>query len=86
MHSTITWPSHCERCSRLPCMRWPLTIVRRLRVVLAVPVLLLIGKQRGQPQRRRIQQQFKAALVESGFVRVVHACPSAVTHANPPIR
>lgn len=62
-------------------MRWPLTIVRGLRWlrVVLVPVLLLIGEQRG-----RVRQQRKAALVESGFVGVVHACPSAVTYANPP--
>lgn len=59
---------------------------RRLRLV-----LLLAGQQRGWLQQRwrrwwQVQQQFKAALVEGGFVHVVHACPSAVTHPNPPNR
>src|ERR1700688_205729 len=89
MHSTGTWSSHSERSGGLPCMRWPL---RRLRVVLVpvlhptvlVPVLLLVGEQRGQPEQRRwIRQQRKAALVASQFVRGVHACRGAGTHAGP---
>lgn len=76
MHCTITGPSHSERSSRLPGMRWSLTVVRlqQLRVEL-VPVLLLIVEQwRWPEQRRRIGQQRKAALVASRFVRGVYAC------------
>ena len=31
MHSTSTGPSLSERCSELPCMRWPLQPLQRLR-------------------------------------------------------
>ena len=76
MHSTSIWPSHSERSSGLPCMRWqfwPLQQLRRVRVVL--PVLLLVGEQRGRKEQcRRVRQQRKAALVASRFVRGVHAC------------
>ena len=87
MHGTSIWPSHIECRGGLPCVRWPqpLQRVQRLRVV-HVPVLLLPGRQqRGRPQQqRRVRQKRKAALVASWFVRVLHARPSAVTHANPP--
>src|SRR5258708_4899164 len=86
MHSTSKGPSHSERGSGLPRMWWPLS---RLRVVLVLlplllAVLFLVGEQRGRPeQRRRVRQQRKAEMVASRFVRVVHACRGAGTHAHP---
>ena len=66
---------------------WPLQRsqqLQRLRAVVLVPVLLLVGEQRGRPeQRRRVRQKRKAKLVASRFVRGVHACRSAGTHADP---
>src|SRR5438876_3007341 len=86
MHSTSTWPSHSERGSGLPCMRWPLQRLRRLRVVL-VPVLLPAAEQRRRPEQcRRVRQQRKAELVASRFVRGVHACRGSGTYAGPPQR
>ena len=70
MHSTSTRPSHGERSSGLPCMRWRLSRLGRLRIVL-VPVLLSAADHRRRPeQRRRVRQQRKAALVASRFIRV----------------
>lgn len=57
MHSTITGPSLIERCSELPCMQWPLWPIWRLRqtrFVPVLPVLLLVGKQWGRAERRRL--------------------------------
>jgi hypothetical protein len=83
MHSTSIWPSHSERSSGLPCMRWRRWPLQRLQQLL-VPVLLLAGEQRGRPeQRRRVRQQRKAEMVASRFVRGVHACRGAGTHADP---
>jgi TIR domain len=52
----------------MPWLLWPLQRLQQLqqlRVVL-VPVLLLVGEQRGRPeQRRRVRQQRKAKLVAS---------------------
>jgi len=64
-------------------MWWPLWPLQQLQVVL-VPVLLLVGEQRGRPeQRRRIRQQRKAEMVASWFVLGLHACRGAGTHAGP---
>lgn len=68
-------------------MRWRL---QRLQVLLA-PVLLSVGEKRGRREQREQREQLgrgvrqprKAALVASWFVRGIHVCPSAVTHANP---
>jgi hypothetical protein len=74
MYSTGIWPSLSERCSGLPSMRWPLSRLRWLHVVL-VPVFLPVGEQWGRPEQlRRVRQQRKAEMVASRFVRGVHAC------------
>src|SRR4051812_6148337 len=91
MHSTSTWPSLSERCGGLPRMPWPLWLQRLqqlLRValvpVLLVPVLLVVGEQRRRPEQRRwVRQQRKAEMVASRFVRGLHACRGAGTHAGP---
>ena len=54
MHSTSIWPSHSERRSGLPCMRWPLQRLRLWRQwlqVVLVPVLLLVEEQRRRSSR-----------------------------------
>ena len=81
MHSTSIWPSLSERCSGLPCMRWPLPRLQRLRVILALVLLLPIGEQR--ERWRRVRQQRKAEMVASRFVRGLYACRGANTHAGP---
>jgi hypothetical protein len=76
MHSTITRPSHSERCSKLPRMWWPLSRLWWLQQLPVVPVhvLLLVGEQRWRPEYRcQIQPQHKATLVGSRFVSVLHA-------------
>ena len=52
---------------RLPRLWW-------LHAVVLVPVLLPVGEQWGQLKRRQIQQQRKAQMVASRFLRGVHAC------------
>ena len=87
MHSTSIWTSLSERCSGLPCMRWPrwpLQRLQRLLVIFAPVLLLSVGEQRGRrKQWRRVRQQRKAEMVASRFVRDLHACRGANTHAVP---
>jgi len=80
MHSTSTGPPLSQRGRELPRMRWPLPRLQQLqqlRVVFA-SVLLLAGEQ-----RQRVQHQRKAEMVASRFVRGVHTCRGAGTHADP---
>ena len=73
MHSTSKRPSNSERRSGLPRLWQPLWPLQRLQV----PVLLLVGEQRGRPEQR------EAPLVASRFVRGVHGGTGAGTHARP---
>lgn len=64
---------------------WPL---QQLHLVFTPGLLatlpFLVGEQwSGPEQRRRVRQKCKAEMVASRFVRVVHACRSAGTHADP---
>lgn len=89
MHSTSGRPSLSKRCGRLPCMSWQLgASLRQLRIVFAslllVPLLLLVGEQRGQPKQwRRGQQPCKGEMVATRLFRVVHANRGAGAHADP---
>ena len=53
MHSTSIGPSHSERGSGLPCMRWPLQWLQWLWIVLLPVLLLPVGEQRERPEQWR---------------------------------
>ena len=55
MHSTSTGPSHSERCSGLPCMRWPLQRLQQLRVVPRTRPIRPTPRRgaAGRPEQRR---------------------------------
>jgi hypothetical protein len=76
MHSTSKRPSHSERRSGLPFMRWPLQQLQWLPVLapsvlspaLFVSALLLVGER-----RRRRRSQRETEMVARRFVLVIHA-------------
>lgn len=78
MHSTSTGPSLSERCGSLPCMPRPL---QRLRVVFA-PVLLHPAWEWPEQWWRFRPKQREAEMVATRFLRGLHACRGAGTHAG----